>query len=406
MKTTRDFSLRRSTPVGAVLAFTIFAVVLAACSPARPFSDARASSTSSATAPATSLGTTIDPVASAPGTMKAPLTGLLDMGVQTAYQTGQPFPTTDPSTLDTYAGAFGGIVINESWSQLEPSPGVEQWAPLDQSLAAVQMWNIQHPATPLGVKLRIFAGYSAPSWVVQESGPSVTLHTRGGTKVVGEWWTTPFRQAWNSFQHALAARYDSNPLVRAVSVSSCSSSTGEPFVVSGAKSSQQALSAAGWTPQLQESCLEGALSDYSGWVHTPVDLAANLLGQGPSVGPSTAFTGQIMQACAASQSHGGPECVLGNNDLSSTVTSGSAGFVYSEIESLWQSTPAHVNVYFQTVGAGVNCQAIAVAVSHHATSVELWPPNGHYSGFSAIPLATLASWNTAVQTGAVPNCTS
>lgn len=269
----------------------------------------------------------------------------------------------------------------------------------------MQAWNSQHTATPLGVKLRIFAGYGAPSWVVQQAGTPVTLQTKGGTKTVGRWWTAPFRQAWSSFQHAVAARYDSNPLVRAVSVSSCSSSTGEPFVVSGAVASHRALQAAGWTPQLQESCLGEALADYSGWVRTPVTFAFNTLPT-PS-GPDMTFTALLMQACATSHSHGGPECVLGNNDLSATAPSGRESFVYREIASLWQSTPGNLTVYLQTVGAGVDCPAIAVAVAvaHHATSVELWPPNHGDAGFSAVPVGTLGAWDTALRSGSAPVCT-
>jgi hypothetical protein len=324
------------------------------------------------------------------------------MGIQTAYQTGQPFPVTDPSTLDAYAGDFSGIVVNESWSQLEPAPGVEDWAPLDQSLAAVSAWNAAHPATPLGVKLRIFAGSSAPSWVVAQSGPTVTIQTRGGTKTVGEWWTTPFRQAWNVFQHALAARYDPNPLVRAVSVSSCSSSTGEPFVVSGAISSQRSLAAAGWTPQLQEACLEGALSDYSGWTHTQITFAFNPLPT-PS-GPDVAFMSQIMQACAGSHAAGGPECVLGNNDVSATAPSGKVGPAYSEIATLAPTPATGSGVYFQTAGPSVDCATMSVATTYHATSVELWPPNHGYSGYSAVPSATLASWNRTLVSGGAITC--
>ena len=145
--------------------------------------------------------------------------------------------------------------------------------------------------------------------------------------------TTPFRQAWDSFQHALAARYDTNPLVREVSVSSCSSSTGEPFVVSGAKMSQQALAAAGWTTQLQESCLDGALADYSGWTHTPITFAFNALST-PS-GPSATFTDQVMRACAGSEAAGGPDCIIGTNDLSATAPSGTwSSLTYAGIAAL------------------------------------------------------------------------
>ncbi len=352
---------------------------------------------------ASPAGSTASPGApAATGGVKAPLTGLIDMGNQYAYQHGQPFPTTDPSSLDAYAGAFSGIVVNESWSQLEPSPGVEDWAPLDQSLAAVQSWNDQHPSTPLGVKLRIFAGYSAPSWVVSASGPTVTIVNRHNTKNVGRWWTTPFRQAWDSFQHALAARYDTNPLVREVSVSSCSSSTGEPFVVSGAKLSRQALAAAGWTTQLQESCLDGALADYSGWNHTPITFAFNSLST-PS-GPSATFTDQVMRACAGSEAAGGPDCIIGNNDLSATAPSGTwSSQTYAGIAAL-TATSDRPGVYFQTVGAPVDCSAMAVATTYHAGSVELWPPAPGVTGFGTIPVATLSAWNTALRAGTAITC--
>lgn len=343
-------------------------------------------------------GTAVAPSTPRHHTQKPPLTGLIDMGVQNAYQDGRPFPTTDPSTLDADAGAFSGIVVNEGWSQLEPSPGVEDWAPLDRSLAAVRTWNAEHPSTPLAVKLRIFAGGSAPPWVVRASGPPVTIESgrhRVRTRTMGRWWTAAFRQAWHRFQRALAARYDTNPLVRAVSVSSCSSSTGEPFVVSSRPATQQALRAAGWTVQRQESCLEGALSDYAGWTHTQVTFAFNPLPT-PS-GPDVAFTAEIMQECAKSETSGGPDCVLGNNDLSAAAPSGKwSGPVYTEIDALLAREHPPPGVYFQTVGAPVDCQSIAVATEHHAGSVELWPPNGGYRGFAAVPLSTLTGWNRAL----------
>ncbi len=354
------------------------------------------------TAPQGTSGTSTTSGVSGTSGEKAPLNGLLDMGIQTPYQTGQPFPVADPSSLDAYAGDFSGIVVNESWSQLEPSPGVENWAPLDQSLAAVSAWNAAHPATPLGVKLRIFAGYSAPAWVVSQSGPTVTVQTKGGTKVLGEWWTTPFRQDWSAFQHALAERYDPNPLVRAVSVSSCSSSTGEPFVVSGAISSQRALAAAGWTPQLQETCLQGALSDYSGWTHTQITFAINPLGT--HSGPDVAFMDQVMQACVGSHAAGGPECIVGNNDLSPTAPSGKTGPSYAEIAALKPTNASGSGVYFQTGGPTVDCPTMSTATTYHATSVELWPPNGHYPGFSAVPTATLKTWNQTLINGATITC--
>lgn len=332
---------------------------------------------------------------------KPPLVGLIDMGIQTPYQTGQPFPVTDPSMLDAYAGAFSGIVVNESWSQLEPAPGVESWGPLDQSLAAVSSWNEAHPSTPLGVKLRIFAGRSAPAWVTSQSG-TVTIEVHGNRVSVGKWWTPPFETAWHAFQGALARRYDSNPLVRQVSVSSCSSSTGEPFVVSGAPLSQADLKSAGWTLQAQEQCLSGALSDYSGWKHTPVTFAFNPLPT--SQGPDATFMDQMMRDCAASVSGGGPKCIMGNNDLSPNVANARySGPAIAQIQHL-QSGDTAPTVYFQTVGARLECQTISTGMAYHAESIEVWPPNGHYPGFSAQNATTLTRWNQALMSGLPPTC--
>ena len=351
-------------------------------------------------APPGTRGPTSTPSTPAPR-QKPPLLGLLDMGVQTSYQRGQPFPPTDPSGLDAYAGAFGGIVVNEAWSQLEPTAGSEQWGPLDQSLAAVSSWNASHPTTPLGVKLRIFAGRSAPGWVTAESG-TVTIVVHGRPVTVGRWWTPPFEAAWHAFQQALAARYDPDPLVRQVSVSSCSSSTGEPFVVSGARTSQANLAAAGWSIGAQEQCLDGALSDYSGWKRTPITFAFNPL---PTpTGPDTTLMDQVMQECAASAAHDGPQCIVGNNDLSPTVaTSAYSGPTIAQIQRL-EAGVDPPTVYFQTSGSRLTCQTISTGLGYHARSIEIWPPDGNYRGFAVQRAATLTQWNRALISGTSLSC--
>jgi hypothetical protein len=344
---------------------------------------------------------------SEPPPAKAPLTGLLDMGVQSAYHRDVPFPTVDLSAITPYASAFGGIVVNENWLQLEPSPGKEVWTDLDSSLAAVRQWNAAHPATPLGVKFRIFGGYAAPSWAKTLGGPPITIVTKGVPRTYGRWWTTSYAAAWSSFQHALAARYDSDPLVRAVSVGSCATLTGEPFVINLSPPAVQVMESAGWTPQAQQRCLDGALADYSGWLHTPVTFAFNpyrTITNGHAV-LDQSVTDEVMAACADSRHDGGPDCVLGNNALSDVSTTGGPAAIYAQIDSLWQSTPGHVSVYFQTVGAGVDCTAVNIAIAHHATAVELWPPNLGYQGFAAIPMTDLEAWNNALRTGQSLVCT-
>jgi len=346
-------SRRRNRAILLLASVVCGGAVLSACS----------SGTSSGSPPTSTSGT-----GSGRSATKAPITGLVDMGVQTSYLHGQPFPTVDTAAVTPYAGAFGGIVVNETWAQLEPASGHEDWQDLKTSLAAVTTWNAQRPKTPLGVKLRIFGGYTAPSWAKTLGRPPITVtQAKLGTRTYGRWWTSAYESAWSSFQHALAAEFDGNALVREVSVSSCATSTGEPFVISPV--AIPIAEAAGWTPAAQ-------------------------------------------QACATSRAHGGPTCILGNNDVSpiapiapTAPTGRSVAPVYAEIDTLWHQTPGHVGVYFQTAGPAASCPTIAVALQYHASSVELWPPN-HYQGFSAEPVATLSAWNAALRTGSSLSCSS
>jgi len=397
----QQMTRRRHRAVLLVATVVMGGALLAAC----------AGGTSSVSGPSTTsprdATTTTPATGGGSSATKAPIAGLIDMGVQSSYLHGQPFPTVDTAAVTPYAGAFGGIVVNETWAQLEPTPGHEDYQDLNASLAAVTTWNTQHPKTPLGVKLRIFGGYTAPPWAKSLGGPPITVTApKLGTRTYGRWWTAPYETAWSSFQHALAAQFDGNLLVREVSVSSCATSTGEPFIVS--PSTIPVAEAAGWTVAAQQACLTSALHDYSGWVHTPVTFAFNPFETvvNGKVGQDQAFTTQVMQQCATSRSHGGPTCILGNNDVSPIAPSGKhVASVYAEIDTLWQQTPGHVGVYFQTAGPAVSCPTIAVAITYHASSVEVWPPN-HYPGFNAESPATLLGWSSAIRTGSPLSCRS
>ncbi|HUY86800.1 MAG TPA: hypothetical protein VMU77_06765, partial [Acidimicrobiales bacterium] len=345
----------------------------------------------------TSSSTTSSPT---PGP-KAPLTGLVDMESESFYSAGVSAPTTDPSTLDSVAPAFGGLVVVETWSQLEPTNGQEVWTDLDNSLAAVTVWNNSHPTDPLGVKLRIFGGNTAPEWAKVLDGGPMTI----GTDSYGLWWTNDYRQAWSAFEHALAARYDSNPLVRAVAVTSCASVTGEPFVIDLTQNAIQIRESYGWNSAEQENCLNGILSDYSGWKNTPIDFPFNMFTTIASNGfPVDDFSvaQDLMIACAQSVSNGGPTCVMGNHGLDDAAgtTTGSSQ-VYAEFNTLWQASPSTVGVYLQTVGptGGADCLGMNNAIAHHANSVEIWPQQ-----IAANTLSTLQPWDNALTSQTAMTC--
>jgi hypothetical protein len=334
--------------------------------------------------------------------VKTLIVGLVDKGSEAQYHQGVPYPVADLTDVASQSPAFAGIVVNQTWSQLEPSQGQFDFSTLDASLAAVSAYNTQHPDAPLAVRLRVFAAYAAPEWAKTLDGPPITVPANlpsntGGT--LGQWWKPDYRSAWAGLQQALASRYDTNPVLHEVAVSSCSSLTAEPFVIGG---EVVALAEAdGWTTSAQQACLDGGLSDYSPWTHTAIYYPMN-----PLAGNQT-ITTEVMQRCATSAATGGPTCLLANNDLSPvSATTGGSAPTYAEMNNLWSANLSTTPIAFQMDGPNnaTYCAAIGVAVSYHAQSVELWPAVPGQPGFTTVPTATLIAWSNALRTSVSPVC--
>ena len=344
------------------------------------------------------------PTVTTPAGYKPLLAGLIDKGPEAQYHQGVPYPVVDTSDVAAHSAAFGGIVVNQTWSQLEPSQGMFDFTTLDASLAAVDVYNTQHPDAPIGVRLRVFAAYAAPQWAKTLDGPVITVPANlpsntGGT--LGQWWKPGYRAAWAALQQALASRYDSNPVLREVAVSSCTTLTAEPFVM--APTAIAAATPDGWTTSAQQDCLDGAFSDYAPWTHTAIYYPMNSFFRSPTT------TNEVMQRCSNSSSDGGPWCVLANNALSPvSATTGGSASVYAEMNTLWSANPTGTPIAFQMNGPDntTYCTAIGVAVSYHAQSVELWPATPGQSGFTTVPTSTLVEWSNALQTGTSPSCSS
>ena len=334
--------------------------------------------------------------------VKTLIVGLVDKGSEAQYHQGVPYPVVDLTDVANQSPAFAGIVVNQTWSQLEPSQGQFDFSTLDASLAAVSAYNTQHPDAPLAVRLRVFAAYAAPQWAKTLDGPPITVPANlpsntGGT--LGQWWKPDYRSAWAGLQQALATRYDTNPVLHEVAVSSCSSLTAEPFVIGGEV--VPLAEADGWTPSAQQACLDGALSDYSPWTHTAIYYPMN-----PLAGNQT-ITDEVMQRCTTSHAAGGPTCILANNALSPvSATTGGSAPTYAEINLLWGANDSTGPIAFQMDGPdnATYCAAIGVAVSYHAQSVELWPASPGQPGFTTVPTSTLVAWSDALRTGTAPTC--
>jgi hypothetical protein len=210
--------------------------------------------------------------------IKAPLRGLVSMGAYRFVGSGgDPVNTLEP--LDAKPGIFGGLVVIASWKQLQPTPDsrIGDDNVINQALAMVRDYNTRNPAKPLGVKLRVWGGFEAPDWAKQIGGAPVdTVHRK----------------------QQLAARFDKQPLIREVSVTSCMSFTAEPFFVPIEDTVMPLLRDGGFTDQAYKDCLTHALGDYAPWKQSRLVLSVNPLRTAPGQGPGDpAFTEGVMRNC-------------------------------------------------------------------------------------------------------------
>ena len=352
-------------------------LLLAACKAGSAPAPAPAPATTSGgatAAPATAAAATVGP--------KAPLAGLVDMQDIAWHNADGGEPTFAIDNVAKYPGAFGGVVINATWRNLQPTEGGPlQPGAVDDALAKVRAYNAAHPDAPLGVKLRVYGGSTAPEWAKRIAGGPVHIerNPKGCAQppcalTIGKHWTEPYVAAWRRFQGLLAARYDGEPLVRHVTVTSCAAQTDEPFVSSVAKPSREALSGAGYDDAAQQRCLMNAVDDYAAWKNTLVDFTFNVFVKNEG-GVEPAFTTSVIRHCRDAL---GPRCVLGNHALSAPLREADQT-VYDTIASM--KGP----ISFQTEAPrGMGCRwraTIAQGVSLGAQSIEVWP---NYDGFTTL----------------------
>jgi hypothetical protein len=317
---------------------------------------------------------------------KIPLRGLIDMQDISWHNTDNGEPAFDPSFITGYPGLFGGIVINATWAEMQPTQGGQiVTTALDTALAQVSHYNGLSSVTqssPVGVKLRIYAGSNAPLWAKNMAGGPITIYRNpagcnGATDscvlTLGPYWTQAYILAWRAFQAQVAATYDGNPLVIAVAVTSCAEQTDEPFVASSGPVSKQNLRTAGLTDALQEACLSNAVTDYAPWQNTDIDFTFNTYNK-LAGGLDSAFTQSVMTQCRQAA---GMRCVLDNHALQTPITSDPD--VYTAIQSMGglinfqtQSPEAMGCIWPETITQGIILGARAI---------EVWP---QFQGFTTL----------------------
>jgi hypothetical protein len=353
--------------------------------------------------------------------IKPAITGLIS--------TGSTTNTLAQLARKDVIGIFGGLVVQARWRDFQPDnesqliTTVIDRALSDKKNDNVTEYNVAAAAATqdapnnrtIGVRLRIFAGCSggendAPEWAMkQDKDPTSKItfpievtaqyNDNPETCKLGEFWNTnsKYAIAWRHFQSLLAAKYDANPLIQEISVTSCTSFSAEPFFLNLKKPVYMpantapdplpplpaaALRAAGFTDAAYRECLTKAVDDYAPWKTTRLEFSFNgfsgLTGQ-----EDYAVSELIMRRCRLVA---GLRCILSNHDLD-TVTPPSILPVY---------------VFERKFGPNITFQALSVVptdfegtlrkgISLGAGSIEVWqePKLGSFEHQSR---ATLANW--------------
>jgi hypothetical protein len=296
--------------------------------------------------------------------LKPPIIGLIAMG-NTAFRhrAGEPDVIGDLEELP--GGIFDAAVINVTWAQLEPEKSALRAHVVERALAWIHDYNHHHTDHPLAARLRVWPGSSAPDWAKSLGGPPLTVEARTGYRTIGRFWAEPYRGAWRSILDRLALHYDAHPLIRDISVSSCSSLSDEPFIDATTPGSLAIMHDAGLTDAAYEACLIEAVGDYSAWQNTRLVFPFNPLRRTDSgeLVRDLTFTLDLMKSCRQAL---GERLIVSNHDL--TIPE------FDDLEDLFAA--------MRTVGPPIDLQlfspnidtsaAVKRGIERGATTIEIW----------------------------------
>ncbi|HTA40214.1 MAG TPA: hypothetical protein VK760_14115 [Candidatus Acidoferrales bacterium] len=382
---------------------------------------------------------------------KQPLRGLIDLGQVSADNMPEPPYNTIYFACQRKA-SISGIVVNDTWESLQPGG---EGAPLDTRTIDAALQTIaaydQTQGRTLGVRLRVWAGINAPGWAKSIGGSPIAICDgtavpaspppsdvaspasptpcpAAAIRTVGPFWSSAYESAWRNVQIQLAKKYDGNPIVNEVSVSSCSSLTSEPFVQPEDAFSRRNMIAAGYTDALYQTCLANAIPlDYAiAWRSTIVDYSFNPLRKIDVTPPQTdlAFSEGVMRLCRKALK---ARCALLDEALAkftpppsplpsqtpSTAQNYYAMWNYMESlggEITFQTaSPPNLLAAWGTNAGGWNA-AIDLAHQFGASSVELFPQKSTGSctdppsrlwvdGYTCFSAGTMLRWKSIIDGG-------
>jgi hypothetical protein len=266
---------------------------------------------------------------------------------------------------NAHPGVYSGVLILLSWDEIEHVEGKLDTSRIEAGLDAVRAYNKKYRATPVRAKFRIFAGWNTPAWVVTKSGGPILLEANDGSLTIGRFWSDAYRKSWKDLQGMLAARYDDDPLLAEVAVSSCATMSAEPFVMPLTAANLPKLHEAGFSDAGFKACLLGALDDYSAWKHTAIDYTINPFrdtDSGHAV-PDPQFPITVLEDF---RQRFGSRAVIANHGLQATVSERQAALA-AEFRKLGPP------LEFQTYSPAVDWDgSVALGLQAGASEIEIW----------------------------------
>ena len=115
------------------------------------------------------------------GHAKPTLVGLVTMGDMNWTDNPDGEPLNRLLEASTHPGVYAAAVIQATWKELEPSPGVFDDSAIQAALQRISAYNKKYPKTPLVAKLRVFPGMHSPAWVLEAVGSVRLVNHHTGT---------------------------------------------------------------------------------------------------------------------------------------------------------------------------------------------------------------------------------
>jgi T5SS/PEP-CTERM-associated repeat protein len=375
-------------------------------------------------------------------------TGLVDMGNISFYNIhpsdiAPGIPSFNLADIASFPpGTFSEMVLNVTWAQLQPNgPGSLDTTAIDTWVAQVANYDLATHAN-LGIKIRVWGGYTAPTWAMNIDGPPIVV--QGEAEVdptvftpqpIGRFWTAAYIAAWTSLQNRLAARYDGNPVIFGISQTAGASATDEPFVPLRTEALTQPLQplqpppdtvnqvaelqAGGYSDEAEMLTLRAAIADYAQWSTTPLDYTMNqfhLFDSGNEL-PDQDFTLAVLQ-----QARNSTRLVQGGNHALRNPLYAPDGFVYAQLAADAMLDPAAAPSSFQTASPDLLAtlanfgtynfptpyqdwpNSVANGVMSNAGDIELWNFSGPgITGFLNLPAAQMQFLATLIAAGNAPS---